>query len=218
MEEVVGADRVRRVGLGGRGAAPRALGVARLALPELAEAEGELGCSALGVVPAELLKLHEAVRPGRERCSHTRLRRAVALEDPLRARTAVALVEGDGLAERTRLRIGAQPEVEHERRHAAARSRYGLGGKLGARERRGGDGDAGGRSGRSSDGEADARPRTHRGDDTRHAKPLRRGTRAPYVQGSRGFPSASCRLCDERRAAGDPEAGRYIFDTNGDLP
>ena len=55
MEEIVGAHRVRRVGLSGFGAPPRALRVACLALPELPEAEGELRRCACGMFSAKLL-------------------------------------------------------------------------------------------------------------------------------------------------------------------
>ena len=127
MDEVVGPDGVRRVGLDVAGLAPGRARVAG-ARPEAREPDVELDERAAGVERAELLDPILGSGPGRERGAELRLERVVAGEDPPSLGAAAGLVELDCAAELPRLGVVADPERELERRRSLARLRLRRGG------------------------------------------------------------------------------------------
>jgi sulfur-carrier protein adenylyltransferase/sulfurtransferase len=118
-QEIRGADRIRGIGVGDSGLPPRLEGAVLVTLPEAREPEVEEDRAAPGVRPGELLEPSQApVRPGRERLAHLGLGRRVAVEHPTGAQR-ISAVRACGSAQRLRLGIAPNAEVDDERRHAA---------------------------------------------------------------------------------------------------
>src|SRR5438067_6933330 len=117
MEQVGGVDRCRGIGLRRLGDPPGGNGIGGPPGPVVREPEMELGRRALRRRDDELLQPVEAgVRPPGEGRADPRVERAVAVEDPRCRRALSTVVEHARPAQRRRLWIGAEAEVEQERR------------------------------------------------------------------------------------------------------